>query len=414
MLVAPERGVRLNAPYSPSSLRKRPKTTRRALQLLKAKKKTECAAKTSKTSSSLPHGILVSVAKNVWNLGWGVMMSQLAPKDKTSGKYARPESQFRVKDFVDFPKGKKLYLFAGKTCPWAHRTLIVSEVVKKRLKTKSNNDNNEEDLQLEIIYLEPNKNTGLWMVPKEAIERIFFPDADDEQREMIIETLRDVYSYVSGTKFEGRATAPLLISASSGGTFEILCNESADIIRLFDCCSSKKDSDEESASLYPKEKRKEIDEMCAYLYENVNNGVYKVGFAQSQDVLDDEVAKLFAALDTLDSRLASSRFLLGDDALTLCDVCFYTTLIRFDAVYNHLFRCSHKRICDYTNLSRYLKALYALDEFRETTDMVAIRNQYYKSLFPLNPGGLVPPLPFSSTEAWLLSSSSPGPDDDHF
>ena len=154
--------------------------------------------------------------------------------------------------------------------------------------------------------------------------------------------------------------------------------------------------------------------MCAYLYENVNNGVYKVGFAQSQDVLDDEVAKLFAALDALDSRLASSRFLLGDDALTLCDVCFYTTLIRFDAVYNHLFRCSHKRICDYTNLSRYLKALYALDEFRESTDMVAIRNQYYTSLFPLNPGGLVPPLPFSSTEAWLLSSSSPGPDDDHF
>ena len=331
-------------------------------------------------------------------------MSQLAPKDKVSGEYSRPESQFRVKDFDDdgfHSEGKKLYLFAGKTCPWAHRTLIVNELIKKSSKQRRNE---EEEEQVEIIYLEPNKNTGLWTVPKEAVERIFFRDDGDtgeqrrqQEQQPMIETLRDVYSYVSGTKFEGRATAPLLISVSNGRAFEIVCNESADIIRLFDCLNGENDE------LYPKENRKEIDEMCAYLFENVNNGVYKAGFAQSQATLDDAVDKLFQALDVLDQKLERSKFLLGDDSLTLCDICFYTTLIRFDAVYNHLFRCTRKRICDYPNLSRYLKTLYALDAFRETTDIAGIREQYYTSLFPLNPGNLVPPLPFSSKDDWLLS-----------
>ena len=333
------------------------------------------------------------------------MMSQLAPKDKVSGEYSRPESQFRVKYFDDDGfqslEGKKLYLFAGKTCPWAHRTLIVNELIKKSSKQRRNE---EEEEQVEIIYLEPNKNTGLWTVPKEAVERIFFRDDGDtgeqrrqQEQQPMIETLRDVYSYVSGTKFEGRATAPLLISVSNGRAFEIVCNESADIIRLFDCLNGENDE------LYPKENRKEIDEMCAYLFENVNNGVYKAGFAQSQATLDDAVDKLFQALDVLDQKLERSKFLLGDDSLTLCDICFYTTLIRFDAVYNHLFRCTRKRICDYPNLSRYLKTLYALDAFRETTDIAGIREQYYTSLFPLNPGNLVPPLPFSSKDDWLLS-----------
>ena len=99
-------------------------------------------------------------------------MNQMAPKDKVSGEYARPESQFRVKDFDDFQikDVKKLYLFAGKTCPWAHRTLIVNELLKMRLVESTK----EEDLKVEIIYLEPNKNTGLWTVPQEAIDRIFF------------------------------------------------------------------------------------------------------------------------------------------------------------------------------------------------------------------------------------------------
>jgi|TARA_B100000519_G_scaffold133380_1_gene115249 putative glutathione S-transferase len=326
------------------------------------------------------------------------MMNQMAPKDKVSGEYARPESQFRVKDFDDFQikDVKKLYLFAGKTCPWAHRTLIVNELLKMRLVESTK----EEDLKVEIIYLEPNKNTGLWTVPQEAIDRIFFRDGDTDKQQPMIETLRDVYSYVSGTKFEGRATAPLLISASNSNTFEIVCNESSDIIRLFDCCLRGDDENKENL-LYPKENRKEIDEMCTYLFENVNNGVYKAGFAQSQSALDDAIDKLFDAFDVLDAKLAeNSTFLLGD-SLTLADICFYTTLVRFDAVYNHLFRCTRKRVCDYEHLSRYLRTLYAVEGFRETTDIARIREQYYTSLFPLNPGGIVPPLPFSSSEAWL-------------
>ena len=141
--------------------------------------------------------------------------------------------------------------------------------------------------------------------------------------------------------------------------------------------------------------------MCTYLFENVNNGVYKAGFAQSQSALDDAIDKLFDAFDVLDAKLAeNSTFLLGD-SLTLADICFYTTLVRFDAVYNHLFRCTRKRVCYYEHLSRYLRTLYAVEGFRETTDIARIREQYYTSLFPLNPGGIVPPLPFSSSEAWL-------------
>ena len=136
MFTAQKRGVHLFS--SPSSSLSRRRRARAGKQL---KKKTECKSASSKTSSSLPPGILVRVAKTAWNLGWNVMMSQLAPKDKVSGEYSRPESQFRVKDFDDdgfHSEGKKLYLLAGKTCPWAHRTLIVNELIKKSSKQRRN------------------------------------------------------------------------------------------------------------------------------------------------------------------------------------------------------------------------------------------------------------------------------------
>lgn len=347
---------------------------------------------------SLPPGLLVAVARGSWNLGWKIMMSQLAPND-SKGNYLRPLSEFRLSTENSSPEavakrisGGKFFLFASKTCPWAQRTLIT-------LKIKNINKN-----MCEVVYLEPNASTGLWEIPKEDVTNVFrFPDDDQEK----IRTLRDAYSFIGKKKFSGRATAPLLIHRKDDdASFEILCNESADIIRLLDCLPSSSNVDEDNElKLYAKEKREEIDEMCSYLFENINNGVYRVGFAQTQTALDDASEKLFNALDVLENKLLRSstrekKYLCGD-TISIADVCFFTTLIRFDSVYNHLFKCNKKKISEYKNLTSYLKDLYSVDAFRTTTDIEKIRAQYYSSLFPINPGGLIPPLPATSS-SWMM------------
>jgi putative glutathione S-transferase len=141
--------------------------------------------------------------------------------------------------------------------------------------------------------------------------------------------------------------------------------------------------------LYPKELREKIDSWNEQIYNSVNNGVYRCGFAQTQEAYNEACNELFATLDKIDAVLETNRYLCGD-SLTLADVRLFTTLFRFDIAYYGLFKCNRRRIQDYQNLGAYLRDLYQLPGVAGTCDMESVKQDYYGNLFPLNPGSIVP------------------------
>jgi putative glutathione S-transferase len=141
--------------------------------------------------------------------------------------------------------------------------------------------------------------------------------------------------------------------------------------------------------LYPEALREKIDWWNEKIYHAVNNGVYRCGFAQTQEAYNKVCNELFATLDEIDVALETSRYLCGD-SVTLADVRLFTTLFRFDVVYYGLFKCNRRRIKDYRNLAGYLRDLYQLPSVASTCDVESVKQDYYGNLFPLNPGGIIP------------------------
>ena len=179
-------------------------------------------------------------------------------------------------------------------------------------------------------------------------------------------------------------TVPVLWDKQRG---EIVNNESADIIRMFN--SAFDGIGARAGDYYPAALRSEIDLLNARIYTTVNNGVYRCGFATTQAAYDAAVVPLFDTLDGLESRLANQPYLCGD-VLTEADWRLFTTLIRFDPVYYGHFKCNIRRIRDYPNLSRYLKHLCHLDHVRDTIDLDHIKGHYYASHRHINPTGIIP------------------------
>jgi putative glutathione S-transferase len=179
-------------------------------------------------------------------------------------------------------------------------------------------------------------------------------------------------------------------------TRTIVNNESAEIIRMlnreFDAFGDK------SVDFYPEPLRGAIDDINAFVYDTINNGVYKAGFATRQDVYEQAYDALFAALDELDERLGRQRYLVGD-RLTEADWRLFTTLIRFDAVYFGHFKCNRQRIADYPNLSGYLRDLYQVPGVAGTVDFDHIKRHYYGSHRTINPTGIVPKGPALDLDA---------------
>ena len=170
-----------------------------------------------------------------------------------------------------------------------------------------------------------------------------------------------------------------------------MSNESSEIIRMFNSAFEKISVNE--LDLYPRTLRTEIDELNAMIYENVNNGVYKTGFATSQKSYTESFMKLFECLEELEQRLSITRFLLGDK-ITEADWRLFTTLVRFDAVYVGHFKCNKKRLCDYPNLWGYTRELYQQPGVSETVDLEHIKHHYYGSHKMINPNGIIPSGPF--------------------
>ncbi|KAJ4968772.1 hypothetical protein NE237_015473 [Protea cynaroides] len=321
---------------------------------------------------ALPPQLLVTIIRTTWTSMWQLMMKQLAPSDP-KGSFTRPASQFRVNFDSTQLSGQNLHLYVGLACPWAHRTLIVRAL---------------KDLEeaVPVSIASPGIN-GLWEFRQESGSNRdqLMPTFDNANG---CKTLREVYGLHRGG-YSGRATVPLLWDVERR---EVVCNESADIIELFNSGFDGV-AGNSSLDLSPPSLKEKIKEWNQIIYPNVNNGVYRCGFAQSQEAYDDAVNNLFSTLDMLDDHLATSRYLCGD-VLTLADVCLFTTLIRFDLAYNVLFKCTKRKLLEYNNLHGYMRDIYQIPKVASTCNLEAIMDSYFK-LFPLNPGGIRPVIPAS-------------------
>jgi putative glutathione S-transferase len=282
----------------------------------------------------------------------------------SKGAFVRPDSVFRdwIKDSATaaFPAEKNRYhLFVAKNCPWAHRTEIVRRMKKL------------EDV-ISVTYADMPRTEG-WA---------YSAGIDELQPANGVLRLHQVYT-AAKADYTGRVTVPTLWDRSR---HTVVNNESSEIIRMLNAefCRWA----DNSVDLYPQALRPDIDEINAYVYERINNGAYRCGFAKSQEAYEQAFQRLFEALDALEKRLSTQRFLVGG-LLTEADVRLYTTLVRFDAAYHGLFKCNLRRIEDYPNLSNYMRDLYQRPGFGDTTDIDAIKRGYYSNR-DINPTGIVP------------------------
>ena len=291
----------------------------------------------------------------------------------TGGRFKRQESQFRnwiTPDGSPGPTGEggfkaepgRYHLYVSLACPWAHRTLIF-----RKLKGL------EQMISLSVVHWAM-LDEGWTFQEGEGV----IPDTVNNARVMhqVYTTADPVYS--------GRVTVPVLWDKERE---TIVSNESADIIRMLN--SAFDGIGAAPGDYYPEALREEIDAINARVYDNVNNGVYKSGFATTQEAYEEAVKPLFATLDDLDARLAGKRYLTGD-TITEADWRLFTTLVRFDAVYVGHFKCNLRRIADYPHLSGYLRELYQWPGVRETVNFTHIKNHYYYSHETINPHRVVP------------------------
>ena len=281
----------------------------------------------------------------------------------TGGAFKRQESAFRNWITADGSSGFKAepgryHLYVSLACPWAHRTLIFRKLKKL-----------EDAITVSVV--EPLMLENGWELA---------PGADPVNGKSF---LYQVYTEVK-PDISGRVTVPVLWDKQKR---TIVSNESAEIIRMLN--SEFDGFGDTSQDFYPEELRGEIDEINAYVYDRVNNGVYKAGFATEQAVYEEAFDRLFEALDTLEERLGRQRWLAGNRQ-TEADWRLFTTLVRFDPVYVGHFKCNLRRIQDYPNLSNYLRDLYQTGGVAETVSFDHIKRHYYGSHKTINPTGIVP------------------------
>ncbi|PPU06505.1 glutathione S-transferase family protein [Xanthomonas arboricola] len=293
--------------------------------------------------------------------------------DKSGGRFERSQSQFRnwvTRDGSPGPHGEggfpaapgRYHLYVSLACPWAHRTLIF-----RRLKGL------ESMLDVSVVH---------WLMGKQGWTFAPGPDLVGDALYQA-QHLYEVY-LKADPRYSGRVTVPVLWDRERN---TVVSNESADIIRMFN--SAFDEVGAAAGDFYPASLREQIDAINARVYDTVNNGVYKAGFATTQAAYEEAVLPLFESLDWLDARLGQQRYLCGD-RLTEADWRLFTTLVRFDAVYVGHFKCNLRRIADYPQLSGYLRELYQMPGIADTVNFQHIKHHYYQSHDMINPTGIVP------------------------
>lgn len=278
------------------------------------------------------------------------------------GQFVREDAGFR--DWVVneegarfAPESGRYHLYVSLACPWAHRTLIF-----RRLKGL--------EPHIDVTVVCPDMMSEGWQM---GLPEPLFGHT----------RLHQIYTQAK-SDYTGRVTVPVLWDKKHN---TIVSNESSEIIRMFNHAFN--DLTGNTLDYYPDHLREVIDEWNDFIYPNVNNGVYRCGFATTQEAYEEAYDKLFSALDKLDTHLASHRYLAGGQ-VTEADWRLFTTLIRFDAVYVGHFKCNKQRIEDYPNLHGYLKELYQVEGVKETTDFYHIKRHYYFSHTGINPTQVVP------------------------
>ena len=305
----------------------------------------------------------------------------------TGGRFVRTVTRFRnwiTPDGAPGPSGEdgfpaeagRYHLYVSYACPWAHRTLILRKLKKL-------------DAVISVSVVDPHMGEEGWVFADHAARRTEGATNDPVLGK---KRLYEVY-LAADPAYSGRVTVPVLWDRKRAN---IVNNESAEIIRMFNAAFGA--FTEDRHDYYPAALAGEIDALNARIYDAVNNGVYKAGFATSQEAYEEAVAALFAMLDELEARLSDRPWLMGE-AITEADVRLFTTLIRFDPVYVGHFKCNIRRIADYPNLKRFVKALYALPGVAGTVNLTHIKRHYYESHKTINPTGVVPVGPVLALDA---------------
>ncbi|SAK39422.1 Glutathionyl-hydroquinone reductase YqjG [Caballeronia glebae] len=285
----------------------------------------------------------------------------------TGGRFVRKDAAFRNWVTPDGDSGFKAeagryHLYVSLACPWAHRALIMRAL--KGL---------EAMIDVSVVN---------WLMLEHGWT---FHDGPGVVPDTIngARYLHQVYT-AADPHYSGRVTVPILWDKQRG---TIVNNESSEIIRMlnsaFDGIGAK------PGDYYPRELREEIDVLNARIYDTVNNGVYKAGFATTQAAYEEAVMPLFESLDFLEERLRTHRYLAGD-RFTEADIRLFTTLVRFDAVYAGHFKCNLRRIADYPSLSKFVRDIYRMPGVAATVNFEHIKRHYYESHRTINPTGVVP------------------------
>lgn len=303
----------------------------------------------------------------------GVWSSSWYDTTSSGGKFIRQEAQFRnwiTPDGSAGPSGIARYkaesgryhLYVSYACPWAHRTLIF-----RALKGLTDH------ISVDAVHPDMLDQGWTFQTDTFALGDSLFG----------AEFARDIYLRDT-PDMTGRVTVPILWDKKTG---TIVSNESSEIIRMFN--SAFNDITGNHDDYYPLDQRDKIDRVNAEIYSNINNGVYKAGFATTQDAYDGAVTTLFDALDRVEHRLSQHRYLVGNH-LTEADWRLFTTLVRFDPVYVLHFKCNRKRIVDYPNLWGYTRDLYQHAGVAQTVVMDHIIRHYHYSHDTINPNRIIP------------------------
>ena len=303
----------------------------------------------------------------------GVWQDEQYAERAPTGRFVRPATRFRnwvTEDGSPGPTGEggfpaargRYHLYVALACPWAHRTVIMREL-------KGLND------VVSLSVVEPLYGPHGWRF---GTSPGTIPDTVNGASE-----LAEIY-LLANPRYSGRVSVPVLWDKERR---TIVNNESAEIIRMLNGAFGRFTN--VRTDYYPAPLREEIDRINAFVYENINNGVYRTGFATTQEAYEEAFHALFNALKEIEQRLSRQRYLAGGE-ITEADWRLFTTLIRFDAVYHGHFKCNLRRIIDYPNMSNYLRDLYQQPGIAATVNMDHIKRHYYGSHRHLNPTGIVP------------------------
>jgi len=295
------------------------------------------------------------------------------------GQFRRKNSQFRNRITPDGSAGPtgiggfkaeagRYHLYVSLACPWAHRTLLF-----RHLKGLA------DIITVDVVHPDMQERGWSFRHDQESAKR-YATSGDslyggDFLSERYLATQPD---------YQGNISVPVLWDKQQQ---VIVNNESADIIRIFNSAFNQITGNQ--LDFYPQHLQNEIDQVNELVYHNVNNGVYKTGFATTQQAYEENAKNLFAALEQLDNRLATQRYLVGS-RITEADWRLWTTLVRFDAVYHTHFKCNIKLLKEFGNLYNYMLELYQLPGIADTVNMAHIKRHYYASHLSINPYGIVP------------------------